>query len=203
MHRKGGKDLTIEAAAAADKCGASFVPPPDMMAEGARATGRFTAWFVDQDGVEQWREEFDNVVTTVGKNLALDTYLAGSAYTVTGPYLGLISSTSFTAVAASDTMSSHSGWLEAGNAHNPTYSGSRGTAAWSAASGASKALSASLPFSITASGTVKGAFLVYGSGASATIDNTGGTLYSAGLYTGGDQPVTSGGTLNVTYTTSM
>jgi hypothetical protein len=174
-----------------------------MTVEAARAGGRFTAWFVDADGRERWREEFDNVVTTVGKNLALDTYLAGSAYTVTGPYMGLITNTSFSAVAAADTMSSHAGWLEAGNAHSPTYSGSRGTAAWSAASAGAKSLSAALGFSITANGTIKGAFLVYGAGASATIDNTSGTLYSAGLFTSGDQVVTSGGTLNVTYTASL
>jgi len=36
-----------------------------------------------------------------------------------------------------------------------------------------------------------------------TIPGLGtGTLYSAGLFTGGDQAVTSGGTLNVTYTAS-
>ncbi len=174
-----------------------------MPIENARATGRFTAWFVDAQGVEQWREEFDNVVTTVGKNLALDTYLAGSAYTVTGPFLGLISSTGWSAVSASDTMTSHAGWTEAGNANAPHYSGSRPTAVWNAAAAGSKSLTAALVFSITSNGTVKGGFIVYGSGALATIDNTAGTLYSAGLFTSGDQPVTSGGTLNVTYTASL
>src|ERR1700744_3471828 len=72
------------------------------------AIGTYTAW-CERDGVEIWRDEFPNTVVTVGKNLMLDTALAGSAYTVTGPFLGLISSTSFTAISASDTMSSHSG----------------------------------------------------------------------------------------------
>ncbi len=174
-----------------------------MPVEQAHATGRFTAWFVDAHGVEQWREEFDNLVTTVGKNLALDTYLAGSAYTVTGPFIGLISFTSYSGVAIGDTMTSHAGWLEAGNANAPHYSGSRPTAVWNAASAGSKSLTAALVFSITSNGTVKGGFLVYGSGASATIDNTSGTLYSAGLFTSGDQPVTTGGTLNLTYTASL
>ena len=66
-------------------------------------------------------ETFENTVTTPGKNLALDTYLAGSAYTVTGPYMGLISSTSYSSISAADTMSSHAGWLEAGNANAPAY----------------------------------------------------------------------------------
>ncbi len=174
-----------------------------MPIETAHATGRFTVWFVDSCGVEQWREEFDNLVTTVGKNLALDTYLAGSAYTVTGPFLGLISSVSYSGVAIGDTMTSHAGWTEAGNANAPHYSGSRPTTVWNAAAAGSKSLTSALVFSITSNGTVKGGFLVYGSGASATIDNTGGTLYSAGLFTSGDQPVTTGGTLNCTYTANL
>src|SRR6266404_1532570 len=101
---------------------------------------------------EKWHDTAPNVVATVGKNLALDTYLAGSSYTVTGPYLGLISSTSFSAVAAGDTMASHSGWLEAGNANAPTYTSPRKTAAWSAASAGAKALSAALSFAITGTG---------------------------------------------------
>jgi len=173
------------------------------MLERAHATGIWTAVLRDRDGNEIWRDTFPNVVTTVGKNLALDTYLAGSAYTVTGPFIGLISSTSFSAVSASDTMSSHAGWLEAGNANTPHYSGSRPTASWSAASAGSKSLATPASYTFTGSGTVKGAFLTYGSGASATIDNTGGTLYSAGLFTGGDKTVANTDTLSVTYTASL
>ncbi len=165
--------------------------------------GRFVVECVDKDGNVKWRDTIENVVTTVGKNLALDTFLAGAAYTVTGPFMGLISSTSFTAVAAADTMASHGGWLEAGNANTPTYTAPRKTAAWSAASAGSKALSAALSFAITGSGTVKGCFLVYGSGAVSTIDNTAGTLYSAGLFTGGDKVVVNTDTLNVSYTASL
>ena len=150
--------------------------------------------------------EIDNVVTTVGKNLALDTYLAGSAYTVTGPFIGLISNVSYTTgPAAGDTMASHGGWTEAGGTNAPTYTAPRKTAAWSAASGGSKALSSNLSFAIT-SGTnviIKGCFMVYGSGAVSTIDNTAGTLYSAGTFSGGDKTVSNGDTLTVSYSTSL
>lgn len=157
----------------------------------------------DCGGTGGWTDTINNTVTTVGKNLALDTYLAGSSYTVTGPYMLLISSASYSAISAADTMSSHSGWLEAGNANAPTYSGNRKTAAWSSASSGSKSLSAGLAFSITGTGTVKGCALVFGSGASATVDNTSGTLYSAGLFTGGDKALSNGDTLTVTYTASL
>lgn len=151
---------------------------------------------------QKWAVDCPNVVTTVGKNLALDTYLAGSAYTVTGPYMGLINSSASSA-AAGDTMASHAAWLEVGGANAPTYTAPRKTAAWSAASSGSKALSSALSFAITSSGTVGGCFLVFGSGAVSTIDNTGGVLYSAGAFTGGSKTVANADTLNVSYSTSL
>lgn len=174
-----------------------------MLTEKAEAHGKYYVECIGADGKLKWADTIENVVTTVGKNLALDTYLAGSAYTVTGPFLGLISSTSYSAVDAADTMSSHAGWLEAGNANAPTYTSPRKTAAWSAASAGSKALSAALSFAITGSGTVKGCFLTFGTGAVSTIDNTSGTLYSAGLFSGGDKVVINSDILNISYTASL
>lgn len=177
--------------------------------ERAEALGRYRMECVGPDGIVKWSEEFDNVVTTVGKNLALDTFLAGSAYTVTGPYLGLISSVGWSAVAAGDTMSSHAGWNEAGNGANyPNWStpasNARGSVSWSAASSGSKALSSNVSFTIaTNGGTVKGAFLVYGSGAVATNASTAGTLLSAGAFSGGDKVVSVGDTLNVSWSLSL
>jgi len=181
---------------------ASVVRGAGLM-EKAEAHGRFIVRCFDKAGLLKWEDTADNVVTTVGKNLALDTYLAGSGYTVTGPFMGLISSVSFTAVAAADTMASHGGWTEAGVTNAPTYTAPRKTAAWSAASAGSKALSAALSFAITGSGTIKGCFLAYGTGAVSTIDNTAGTLYSAGLFTGGDKVVVNTDTVNVSYSTSL
>jgi hypothetical protein len=100
-------------------------------------------------------------------------------------------------------MSSHAGWLEAGLGNAPTYSGNRKTAVFAAASSGAKALSSALSFAITGTGTVKGAFLVFGSGASATKDTGTGVLYSAGLFSGGDRAVINGDTLSVTYTASL
>ena len=159
-------------------------------------SGYYTATCVDKDGNVKWSDTIQNTVTTVGKNSILDVYL-GASTQITAWYLGLISSTTFSATAAADTMASHGGWLEAGLANTPTYSqAARPTTSWSAASSGSKALSAAAAFSITGSGTVKGAFL----NSVATKDGTLGTLYSAGVFTAGDKVVSSGDTVNVSYT---
>jgi hypothetical protein len=171
--------------------------------EEVKATGLYTAVCRDKYGNIKWEDNFANLVTTVGKNLALDAYLAGSAYTVVGPYMGLISGLSWSAVALSDTMGSHAGWVEAGGVAAPAYSGTRKTCAWSAASAGSKSLSAGLVFTFTSSGTVKGAFIVTGTGATNAIDGTAGTLYSAGLFTGGDKIVANLDTLTVSYTATL
>lgn len=170
--------------------------------EKAEAHGKYFVECFDKDGNLKWTDEIENTVVTVGKNYALDGYLQ-TAVTIVGPYMGLISSVSYSAIAAGDTMASHSGWTEAGVTNAPTYTTPRKTCAWSAASGGSKSLSSSLSFAITGTGTLKGAFIVLSTGAVSTIDNTSGTLYSAGLFTGGDRAVINGDTVNVSYTASL
>ena len=164
--------------------------------ESLDGVGVYTAKCYDADGNLKWEDTYTNLITTVGKNDLLDKYLAGSGYTGTF-YLGLISSSSYSAISAADTAASHAGWLEAGGMNAPIYSQSaRPTAAWSAASAGSKALSAALTFSIiTTGGTIKGSFL----STVATKDSATGILFSAGLFAGGDKVVTPSDTLTVSY----
>jgi hypothetical protein len=185
-----------------DSSGASLIRRSDI-SDILKIKGRFRVRCVDKNGVLRWEDEIENTVVTVGKNLALDTFLAGSGYSVVGPFMGLISSVGYSAIAAADTMASHAGWTEAGITNAPTYSGGRKTCVWSAASAGSKALSSALPFSITGAGTIKGCFIVFGTGAVSTVDNTAGTLLSAGLFSGGDKPVVNTDTLNVSYSLAL
>jgi len=161
----------------------------------------------DAAGNLKWEESFPNLVNAVGKELMLDTLLKGSAYTVVGPYLGLISGASPT-FAASDTMTSHAGWTEF---TNYTVGGSavRGTAVFASAtstgttpSNVTTSAATAIVYTITGGGgTVGGCFLVTGTGASSTQSNTSGTLYSAGAFTTA-KITTAGDTVSVTYSTT-
>lgn len=161
----------------------------------------------DKDGNIKWEEEFPNLVVAVGKELMLDTLLKGSAYTVVGPYLGLISGSSST-YAATDTMASHGGWTEF---TNYTVGGSavRGTAVFGSAtssgatpSNVTTSTASAITYTITGGGgTVGGCFLVTGSGASSTQGSTAGTLYSAGSFATA-KVTTAGDTVSVTYSTT-
>ena len=176
---------------------------PDGMAEMGHAEGRYVVQCHEfEGGPLLWEDEITNTVMTVGKNLALDTILAGSAYTVVGPYMGLISSASWSAVNAADTMTSHAGWLEAGSTNAPTFT-ARGTPAWSAASAGSKSTSSAVSFTMTGAGTLKGVFMVFGTGAVTTLMSTAGTLLSAGTFSGGDQVVANTNVVTVTYQLSI
>jgi hypothetical protein len=146
----------------------------------------------------KWHDGFRNTVTDGGANDLLDKYFSGSTYTAAW-YVGLISSTSYTAIAAGDTMASHAGWTEAAT-NQPTYSqANRPQLAFNSASSRSKATSSAAAFSITGTGTAKGAFITTNN----TKAGTTGILYSAGLFSGGDRAVINGDTINVSATLSL
>ena len=161
----------------------------------------------DKEGNVKWEEGFPNLVNAVGKELMLDTLLKGSSYSVVGPFLGLITGATPT-FAAADTMSSHAGWTEF---TNYTVGGSavRGTAVFASATSSgltpanvTTSLATAITYTITGSGgIVSGCFLVTGSGASSTISNTSGTLYSAGAFSTA-KTTTAGDTVSVTYSTT-
>jgi len=173
--------------------------------EGMTQEGHYHVVCRDKDGNLKWEEEFPNLVVAVGKQLMLDTLLRGSSYSVVGPYLGLIGNS--TTYAAADTMTSNT-FTEF---VNYTVGGSavRGTAVFAASnssgltpSNVTTSSATAITYTITgAGGTVYGCFLVTGSGASSTLSNTGGTLYSEGNFSTA-KTTTAGDTVSVTYSTT-
>ena len=162
----------------------------------------------DADGNVKWEESFPNLVNAVGKQLMFDTLLSGSSYTTVGPFLGLISGASPT-FAAADTMTSHAGWTEftfytvGGSAVRgaPSFA-SAATSSGLTPSNVTTKAGASVTYTITgAGGTVSGCFLVTGTGAVNTLNNTSGTLYSAGAFSTA-KVTTAGDTVAVTYSTT-
>ena len=170
--------------------------------------GHYVVECRDANGNLKWSDSFPNLVNAVGKQLLLNTLLTTSGtYTTVGPFLGLISGASPT-FAASDTMTSHSGWTEF-TAYTVTGSAIRGTAVFATAtstgtspSNVTTSTATAITYTITGSGgTVGGCFLTTGSGATSTLGNTGGTLYSAGAFSVA-KVTTAGDTVSVTYSTT-
>jgi hypothetical protein len=160
--------------------------------------GVYIAECFDAQGNLKWSETFKNLTTNVGRANLMNSYFAN-----TGGGAIVMGLKGTGTAAYTDTQASHATWLEVGNANAPTYSGTRKTPTFSAATSANPsvlATSAAVTFSMTSSGTVAGAFINVG-GTSA-IDNTTGVLFSAGDFTAGSKVVASGDTINVSYTLS-
>lgn len=187
------------------------------LSEKASAEGYYVIECRDAHGTLKWLDDIHNVVCTEGKNSSLTNFLKGSAFTQTA-FMGLIEATGYgfagangsgvaatnlaSSITANATASPPNGWNEAPSSVCAT----RGTPSFGTASAGSLAASA-LNFSIIGADTIKGVFLIVknaaGTAATATVGNTAGALYSAGLFTGGDKAVVSGDTLSVTYTASL
>jgi hypothetical protein len=167
-------------------------------AEQVAVDGVYTAECYDAQGNLKWSDVIENLTTNVGRASLNDAYLGNTA--AGAVVMGLKGTGT---AAYTDTQSSHAGWLEVGGTNAPTYSGTRKTPAFSASTTANpavKSTSAAVVFTMTGSGTVAGAFINVGG--SSTIDNTTGVLFSAGDFTAGSKTVTSGDTINITYTLS-
>lgn len=194
---------------------------PQGDTEGADASGFYRAQFINAAGEVEWEDTIDNVWCSQGSEAVLTHALKGSSYTATC-FLGLIDSVGYgfagangtgvsrTALAGSITAvggaSPANGWNE-----TPTSTATpRGTPSFGTASSSgvnSDLVTSTVAFSTLETRTIKGCFLVIRSAAGtasvATVGSTAGALLSCGLFTGGDQVVSSGGTLNVTYTARL
>lgn len=138
--------------------------------------------------------DFPNDITNEGKNLLFEvmfhdgTAIASSAWSI-----GLISNSGYSALAAGDTMASHSGWTEATGYNQSTR------VAWGAGAAASQSITNASPatFDLNATATIKGIFIT----SQNTKSGTTGKLWATALFSA-DVPVSSGDQLRVTYTVS-
>ncbi len=166
-----------------------------MPADSLAINGYYHAICYGADGQVKWEAPIENLVTTVGQNLTLDTILGNSA--AGAVVMGLKGTGT---ASAADTQASHATWNEVGGTNAPAYSGNRPTPSFSSAAAGSKTTSSAVSFSMTSTGTVAGCFINIGG--SATKDSTTGTLFSAGDFSS-SKSVVNGDTIAVTYTLTL
>jgi len=134
--------------------------------------------------------DFLNGITDEGIHYLLEAGFRGGT-AITAWYALLIDNAGFTGVDATDVMSSHTGWAE-----NVNYDESvRQTLSFGAA--ASRAITASVSFTMNASVTIQG----IGVPSVSTKSTTTGTLWATALFSSA-QALTSGNVLTANYTLS-
>jgi hypothetical protein len=159
-----------------------------------RVKGVFEVECRDKDGKVKWKNKAYNGVTTVGLNHILNVQFFTTAKSSTW-FLGLISTSGFTALAAADTMALHGGWTE-----SVLYS-SATRPIWVTIAAAAGVITntAATAFTITGADTIKGFFAVDNS----TKGGATGILWATALFGTGDQAVVATDVLNVTYTITL
>ena len=190
--------MLINKAKSVDEAVAS-ITKSDGAKEGIRGGGVFRIECRDSEGSLKWAAESENLVVNVGLQDMNTKYFSGAAYTAAW-FIGLYGAAASNNPAASDTAASHAGWTEI----DPYSNATRPAVTFGTASTADPSIitnSASpAQYNINATATVGGAFLISNS----TKLGTTGILFSAADFQApGDRSVTSGDTLNVTYTFSL
>lgn len=171
----------------------------EQIKDAIRGGGVFHIKCLAADGTVKWETESHNLVVNVGLQDMNTQYFKGATYTAAW-YIGLYGAAATNNPAASDTAASHAGWTEIvpySNATRPAASfGTATTADPSVISNSASPAS----FTINATATVGGAFLISNS----TKSGTTGILFSASDFgSPGDRSVVSGDTLLVTYTFNL
>jgi hypothetical protein len=190
--------MTINTAASTDIV-ASTLSRLNTATARVGAGGVFNMQCFDADGNLKWESSLPNLVVNVGLQDMNTQYFKGAAYTAAW-FIGLYGAAASNTPAAGDTAASHAGWTEVvpySNATRPAATfGTATTADPSVLSNSASPAS----YTINATATVGGAFLISNS----TKSGTTGILFSASDFAApGDRSVASGDTLNVTYTFSL
>lgn len=172
--------------------GAGFDPEPIGFVDVLKVTGRFFVQIIRQGKVIF--EDFFNAVTNEGLNNMLGVTFHGDTQQ-TAWYALLISGTSFSALAAGDTMASHAGWIESVAYDEATRQ------QWTAGAAAAKSITnaVAMTFTISADGTVIKGIAICSDN---TKSGTTGKLWSTGLFSG-DQTLLDGDQLKMLYTVNL
>jgi hypothetical protein len=167
--------------------------------EGVGAGGVYGIQCFDKDGNLKWEAKSHNLVVNVGLQDMNTKYFTGSSYTATW-FIGLYGAGASNTPAAGDTAASHAGWTEVVPYSNATRPAATFGTATTADPSVIDNSASPASFTINATSTVGGAFLIRNS----TKSGTTGILFSASDFQApGDRSVVSGDTLNVTYTFSL
>lgn len=178
---------------------ASALTQANSTGDSATAKGVYTMQCLDADGNLKWEARCPNLVVNVGLQDMNAQYFKGSAYTAAW-YIGLYGAAASNNPAAGDTSASHAGWTEIVPYSNATRPAATFGTATTANPSVQTNSASPASFTINATATVGGAFLISNS----TKSGTTGILFSASDFTApGDRSVASGDTLNVTYTFSL
>jgi len=155
----------------------------------------------DKNGNLKWTEEIHNLVPTAGLNDVLTKYLKGSSYTATW-YVGLIDNSGFGALAATDTAAK----ITAAAPNAPTTNDWAELSEYdesvrqtltlgTAASGSIDNTASKAVFTINATKTVYGGFIISDS----TKDGTSGVLFGEAAFSAA-RAVVDNDTITVTVT---
>lgn len=166
----------------------------EVLASLLNPKGRVFVEHFDRFGRFKGRYQVPNGIVNEGKDEILDVMFNDATQTANNSwFIGLIDLSGFTALADTDTMSSHAGWNEF-----TSYSEAN-RVAWGSGAAASQSTTNSTPatFNISGSGTVKGVLVTTNN----TKGGTSGLLWATALFAA-DVPVSNGDQLKVTYTVS-
>lgn len=166
--------------------------------ESASASGKYTIECRDAEGNLKWTLEPKNLVVNQGLQDMNAKYFKGIGYTAAW-YIGLYGAAASNNPVAGDTAASHS-FTEITPYSNSTRPAATFGTATTADPSVQTNSSSPAAFSINATATVGGAFLI----SNDTPGGSTGILFSASDFTSpGDRTVADGDVLNVTYTFSL
>ena len=190
--------MLMDQASSQDVVGAAITRTV-ISAEQVAAGGVFTVTCLDANGQVKWEENLKNLVVNQGLQDMNTKYFKGVTYTATW-YIGLYGAAASNNPTASDTAALHPGFTEIVPYSNATRPAATFGTATTADPSVISNSAAPAVYTINATATVGGAFLISDN----TKSGTAGVLFSASDFAApGDRNVSSGDTIQISYQFSL